>query len=178
MTKYLYILLIHLLHHVSAFGYGLSNSSFSLALNSFFTKRLNKASGIAMTMAGIGPIIYPPLMNWLLHMYGVNGCMLIIGAIAFHMLVAAVLLQPLERHMVRDKTSVLPFQQTFSFPHIIPNVSTFLSIGRFSESSCTFAVCENSNQNIFPSFFQMVFFSRYLNFSCSKQWSTVSICIY
>lgn len=90
-----------------------------------------------MTLAGIGPIVYPPLMNWLSHLYGVNGCMLIIGAIALHMLVAAVLLQPLKWHMVRDKTSVsLPFQQTLSFPHIIPNVSTFLSIGKFSESSC------------------------------------------
>lgn len=89
-----------------------------------------------MTLAGIGPIIYPPLMNWLVHLYGTNGCMLIIGAIAFHMLVAAVLLQPLKWHMLRNKINILPIQQTLSFPHIIPNVSTFLSIGKYSDSSC------------------------------------------
>lgn len=124
--------------YISAIGYGLSNSSFALALNSFFTKRMSNASGVAMTLAGIGPIVYPPLMNWLLHVYGTNGCMLIIGAIAFHMLIAAVLLQPLKWHVVRSKTNVLPIHQTLSFPHIIPNVSTFLSIGKYSESSCKF----------------------------------------
>lgn len=132
-------MLMCLYFHSPAFGYGLSNSSFALALNSFFRNRLNKASGIAMTLAGIGPIIYPPLINWLIHLYGVNGCMLIIGAIALHMLVAAVLLQPLKWHLVEDKSNILPMQQTLSFPHILPNVSTFLSIGKFSESSCKFA---------------------------------------
>lgn len=91
-----------------------------------------------MTLAGFGPIIYPPLMNWLLHLYGINGCMSIIGAIALHMLFAAVLLQPLKWHMVKSKTNIPPIQQTLSFPHIIPNVSTFLSIGKYSESSCKF----------------------------------------
>lgn len=122
--------------HFSAIGYGLSNSSFNLALNSFFSKKLNKASGVAMTLAGIGPIIYPPLINCLLHVYDVSGCMLIIGAIALHMLVAAMLLQPLEWHMVRDTSFDLPLKESPTFPAILPNVSTFLSIGKYSESSC------------------------------------------
>lgn len=85
-----------------------------------------------MTLAGFGPIIYPPLINWLLHMYGVNGCMLIIGAIALHMLVAAVLLQPLKWHLIKEYS----FRELPQFPTILPNVSTFLSIGKYSESSC------------------------------------------
>lgn len=119
-----------------AIGYGLSNSSFSLALNSFFTQKLNKASGVAMTLAGIGPIVYPPLITCLLHVYGVSGCMLIIGAIALHMLVAAVLLQPLKWHLVRNTSSDLPLKEPLNFPAILPNVATFLSIGKYSESSC------------------------------------------
>lgn len=121
---------------LSAVGYGLSNSSFGLALNSFFTKKLNKASGIAMTLAGIGPIVYPPLINCLLHLYGVSGCMLIIGAIALHMLVAAILLQPLKWHLIRDTSYELPLKEPLNFPGILPNVSTFLSIGKYSEHSC------------------------------------------
>lgn len=91
-----------------------------------------------MTLAGIGPIIYPPLINCLLHVYGVSGCMLIIGAIALHMLVAAVLLQPLKWHMIRDTTFEYSLKELPNFPAILPNVSTFLSIGKYSESSCKF----------------------------------------
>lgn len=121
----------------AAIGYGLSNSSFSLALNSFFRVNLNKASGIAMTLAGIGPIVYPPLITMLLHVYGVRGCMLIIGAIALHMLLAATLLQPLKWHLKKDLTTCeLPFKDFPNFPAILPNVSTFLSIGKYSDSSC------------------------------------------
>lgn len=123
----------------SAIGYGLSNSSFALAMNSFFKKNLNKASGLAMTLAGIGPIVYPPLINYLLHVYDVSGCMLIIGAIALHMLVAAILLQPLKWHLIRD-TSYFASQIDSSVYNttVLPNVSTYLSIGVYSESSCKF----------------------------------------
>lgn len=120
---------------ILAVGYGLSNSSFSLALNSFFTTKLNKASGVAMTLAGFGPILYPPLINCLLHGYGVNGCTLIIGAVAMHMLVAAMLLQPLKWHLIKDPSDQLQLKEPH-FPAILPNVSTFLSIGKYSESSC------------------------------------------
>lgn len=118
-----------------AIGYGLSNSSFGLALNSFFTKKLNKASGLAVGIAGIGPIIYPHLINWLLHLYGVSGCMLIIGAIALNMLVAAALLQPIKWHLIRD---LEPLKEPPNHSVILPNVSTFLSIGKYSDSSCKF----------------------------------------
>lgn len=116
-----------------AIGYGLSNSSFSLALSSYFTQNLNKASGMAMTLAGIGPIIYPPLINFLLNTYDVRGCMLIIGAIALNMVVAAVLLQPLKYHLVED-TSYTEMPK-INVPNILPNVSTLLSIGKFSDTS-------------------------------------------
>lgn len=136
-----------------AIGYGLSNSSFSLALNSFFTNKLNKASGIAMTLAGFGPIVYPPLINMLLHVYGVSGAMLIIGALALHMLVAAMLLQPLKWHLVRDVTTCeLPFKEFPNFPAILPNVSTFLSIGKYSESSCKLLQCLKNLINLKQSF--------------------------
>lgn len=133
---------------ITAVGYGLSNSSFSLALNSFFTTKLNKASGIAMTLAGIGPILYPPLINWLLHVYDVSGCMLIIGALALHMLVAAMLLQPLKWHLIKDPSNEPQLKDPSNYP-AMHHVATFLSIGKYSESSCEL--------NILLFFFSFVF---------------------
>lgn len=113
-----------------------------------------------MTLAGIGPIIYPPLINCLLHVYGVSGCMLIIGAIALHMLIAAVLLQPLKWHMVVDTNyESCPLKEPPNFPRILPNVSTILSIGNYSESSCKFIEFKFLNLlNYLFSLFSFVFF--------------------
>lgn len=89
---------------------------------------------MAMTLAGIGPIIYPPLINYLLNAYDVRGCMLIIGAIALNMLVAAILLQPLKWHLV--KATPCSEMLKLNPPNLIlPNVATALSIGKFSNAS-------------------------------------------
>lgn len=88
----------------SASGYGLSNSSFSLALNTYFTKKRSKAAGIAVTVTGLGPILYPPLITALLSYYGVNGCELILAGLSLHILVAALLLQPIKYHWIYKNT--------------------------------------------------------------------------
>lgn len=130
---------------IVAIGYGLSNSSFALALNSFFRLRLNRASGVAMTIAGIGLIVYPPLIQHLLDAYDVNGCMLIIGGLAMNMLVAAVLLQPVKWHLVRqsagEQASEFLSKCSLCNPRPLPTVQTFQSIGKFSDISCTSNPC-------------------------------------
>lgn len=88
-----------------------------------------------MTLAGIGPIVYPPLINYLLHVYDVRGCMLIIGAIALHMLVAALLLQPLKWHLIPDTSYFTQQKDSIYNPTVLPNVPTYLSIGRYSKSN-------------------------------------------
>lgn len=85
-----------------AFGYGFGTTSFSMSMNRYFIKNRNKAAGIAMTVTGIGPIIYPPLIVILNEIYGVNGCILILSAISAHMIVAAFLLQPVRWHLIRQ----------------------------------------------------------------------------
>lgn len=84
----------------SASGYGLSNSSFSLALNTYFRKKRSKAAGTAVTITGLGPIFYPPLITALLSFYGVNGCVLILAGLSLHIIVAALLLQPIKYHWI------------------------------------------------------------------------------
>lgn len=144
---FLFCHLFSLLRSSVAIGYGLSNSSFALALNSYFRVRLNRASGVAMTLAGIGPILYPPLIQYLLINYDVNGCMLIIGAIALHMLIAAVLLQPIKWHLIDPSNlddveakdaKLCDFMSKCSLcqPAPVRGITTCQSIGKFSNASC------------------------------------------
>ena len=82
----------------AALGMGFCNSSFSLALNTYFVVRRNKAAGIAMTITGLGPILLPQLVSLLLTLYGARHCLLIIGALATHIIAGALLLQPVKWH--------------------------------------------------------------------------------
>lgn len=144
---FLLISLFLWLRSSTAIGYGLSNSSFALALNSYFRVRLNRASGVAMTLAGIGPILYPPLIQYLLINYDVNGCMMIIGAIALHMLIGAVLLQPIKWHLVsppdaedveakEEKSYDFVSKCSLCHPQPMRTIPTCQSIGKFSNASC------------------------------------------
>ncbi|XP_066583477.1 uncharacterized protein [Prorops nasuta] len=85
---------------MASLGMGLMMSSFSLALNSFFTTRRNRATGLAMTITGLGPIFMPQVTSFLMTFYGLQGTILVFGAISFHSLIAASLLQPLKWHLV------------------------------------------------------------------------------
>ncbi|KAJ6640366.1 hypothetical protein Bhyg_13116 [Pseudolycoriella hygida] len=77
----------------------------------YFLKNRNKAIGIGMSVAGIGPIIFPPVITYLLMTFGVNGTVLILGGISLHTVVAAMLLQPIKWHMrhliVRSEEKIL-----------------------------------------------------------------------
>ncbi|XP_055597492.1 monocarboxylate transporter 13-like [Uranotaenia lowii] len=85
---------------IASLGMGFCNSSFSLALNTYFVTRRNKAAGMAMTITGLGPILLPQLVSLLVSLYGPRNCLLIIGALSTHIIAAALLLQPVKRHMV------------------------------------------------------------------------------
>lgn len=52
-----------------------------------------------MALTGLGPILYPMLVTLLLSLYDVNGCVLILGGVSAHMIVAALLLQPIKWHL-------------------------------------------------------------------------------
>lgn len=82
----------------SAIGLGLCSSSFPLAVNTYFKERRTKAFGIAVTIAGLGPIIFPQLISFLLRLYGETGCCLILGGICLHVIAAGLLLQPIKYH--------------------------------------------------------------------------------
>lgn len=47
-------------------------SGFSLATNTYFTKKRGRAVGMAMTLTGLGPIFMPQVSSFLLSVYGVQ----------------------------------------------------------------------------------------------------------
>lgn len=77
----------------------MQTSAFQLALNTYFKERRNKATGFAMTITGLGPILMPQLINLLLTFYTTEQTIFIIGGLSLHAFVAAILLQPVKWHM-------------------------------------------------------------------------------
>ncbi|XP_001653584.2 monocarboxylate transporter 12 [Aedes aegypti] len=90
-----------LLSYSVAFGFGLGliQSSTFVALNSYFRNNKGKAVGLALAGTGIGQILMPLIVQYLLDIFSFRGTTLIIGGLAFNGVVGAALLQPVEWHM-------------------------------------------------------------------------------
>lgn len=87
---------------ISAFGMGMGMSAFSLALNTYFDKRRGLATGFAMTITGLGPVIMPQLVSYLMSVHTTQGTTIIIGGLSLHTIVAALLLQPISWHLKEE----------------------------------------------------------------------------
>uniref|UniRef100_A0A4Y0BLV3 MFS domain-containing protein n=1 Tax=Anopheles funestus TaxID=62324 RepID=A0A4Y0BLV3_ANOFN len=81
------------------FGLGLIQSSTFVALNSFFRHRKGRAVGFALAGTGLGQIMMPLLVQYLLSNFNFRDTTLIISGLAFNGVVGACLLQPVEWHM-------------------------------------------------------------------------------
>lgn len=84
-------------------------AAYSLAMNTYFHERRGYAMGLGTTAMGLGPVFMPLLISLLLQEYGVQGTMLIVGAMSFNTLVTSCLLQPVKWHL---KTIIKPEELT------------------------------------------------------------------
>ena len=84
-------------------GLGITMSSNSLALNTYFKKKRRIATGLSWTCTGMGPIVMPQIITQLIPLYGVTGTVLIFGSFAFNAVVCALLLQPVHWHVKKEK---------------------------------------------------------------------------
>ncbi|KAL6440495.1 hypothetical protein ACFW04_003189 [Cataglyphis niger] len=57
---------------LTSVGLGMSMSGFSLAINTYFTTRRNRAMALAVTITGLGPILMPQVASFLLAFYGIQ----------------------------------------------------------------------------------------------------------
>ncbi|GFU06134.1 uncharacterized protein NPIL_142281 [Nephila pilipes] len=83
-------------------GYGFVCSLIPEFLNQYFDKHLAKANGLTMGGAGLGAFVIPPIVEILIHVYGVSGMLLIFGGMVLHSVPATMLL----RRANFDKKSV------------------------------------------------------------------------
>ncbi|XP_033216543.1 uncharacterized protein LOC117172579 isoform X2 [Belonocnema kinseyi] len=109
-----------------ALGMGIAMSSFLIALNSYFLEKRGRAMGIAMTLTGIGPILIPQLIRFLLDVYEAQGTMLILGGCSLHALIGALLLHPVKWHARKEiinlkKGEILETQSAALLQEICPD---------------------------------------------------------
>lgn len=86
---------------------GLTTSSNSLALNTYFKERRRIVTGISWSVTGLGPIVFPFIVTFLIPIYGVTGTVLIFAGIAMNAICCAALLQPVLWHVKDRKQSIV-----------------------------------------------------------------------
>lgn len=97
---FMYVLTFSLLYGI---GSGINSSANSLAINTYFKKKRRIATGITWTATGLGPIIFPILIAYLLPEFGVQGTVMIFGAIALNAVACSLVFQPVKWHTEKNK---------------------------------------------------------------------------
>lgn len=79
-------------------GLGLISSSTFIAVNSYFSLKRGRAVGLALAGTGLGQMLMPQIIGFLLNKYGFRGATLIVGGLALHGVIGACLSQPVKKH--------------------------------------------------------------------------------
>lgn len=79
-------------------GIGITQTSNSIALNTYFKKKRRKATGFSWGCTGLGPIVWPYIITFLMGQFGMTGTVLIFSAFATHSVMCSLLLQPVHWH--------------------------------------------------------------------------------
>ncbi|XP_046548505.1 monocarboxylate transporter 12-like [Haliotis rubra] len=91
---------------VSGFGVCLACNVVGVVTGKYFSKRHETAFGVCIAGGGLGLFVAGPLVRYLLSQYNLSGALLILGAIEFHMCVAAVTLRPLRKEQAQSVTEI------------------------------------------------------------------------
>lgn len=102
-------------------GLGLIGPAIFLAVSSYFTTKKSRAFGYAMAGTGLGQMILPQVVRFLLAEYGFRGTVIIMGSLSLHGVVGALLFQPVNWHLKQKENEYL--SQNESTP-LLPRVSS------------------------------------------------------
>ena len=80
---------------VSGIGYNFLYVPTWIAANTYYRTRRQLANGLVMSGSAIGVVIFPPVVEWLLNIYGLQGTFMILGGIALNTIVVGALIPPL-----------------------------------------------------------------------------------
>lgn len=97
---------------LTGLGLGLIMPATFLAINSYFTDQRSHAVGISMAGTGIGQMVMPQVVRYLLDAYGYRGTTLIIGAMSLNGVVGALLFQPVKWNMRSVTITEMPTEKT------------------------------------------------------------------
>ncbi|XP_073827959.1 uncharacterized protein isoform X2 [Musca autumnalis] len=89
---------------IYGFGLGVSKSANSLAINTYFKNRRRRATGFAITITGLGSVVFPQIAILLLSHYGAKGTILVFAAIMLNAFMCSLTLQPVLWH-TRSKSA-------------------------------------------------------------------------
>lgn len=96
---------------INAAGFSATGAAYGLALNTYFDRKRNIASGLSTAVTGLGPVIMPVIISFLLGIYGVRGAGLIVSALILHSFAGALLLQPVSWHARQETEQETDIQE-------------------------------------------------------------------
>uniref|UniRef100_A0A7G3APX1 Putative monocarboxylate transporter n=2 Tax=Lutzomyia longipalpis TaxID=7200 RepID=A0A7G3APX1_LUTLO len=88
---------------IQGIGFGLIIPSAYTTFNLYFNEKRVFMMSIAQTLIGLGSMVYPILIQWLMDNYGFRGCMAIMAALNGHTIVGMLVMHPVEWHMRKER---------------------------------------------------------------------------
>lgn len=92
-------------------GFAMMLQTAFATFNQYFVTRRVLVMSLAQTLIGVGTMVYPILVHLLTEKYGFRGAMALIAALNAHVILAMVLMQPVEWH---SKVIQVPNDETKS----------------------------------------------------------------
>lgn len=94
------------------------------SFNAYFVRRRVAMMSVAQTLIGVGSMIYPILMQFLIDKYGFRGSMAILAAINSHSIFGMIVMHPVEWHY---KINKIPIDETRSREYHINHIVQYLT---------------------------------------------------
>ncbi|PVD18628.1 hypothetical protein C0Q70_21178 [Pomacea canaliculata] len=91
-TNITYLICTQAIFH--GLGMAMLNMPTTVLIGFYFRNRRSLANSIAKCGVGVGSVVFPPLITYLLGEYGLRGSMLLSGGICLHAIACATLLRP------------------------------------------------------------------------------------
>ncbi|XP_016949632.1 monocarboxylate transporter 7 [Drosophila biarmipes] len=86
---------------IQGFAFGLMVPTCYTTFNHYFVKNRVMWMSFAQTLIGLGAMLYPIVMQKLMHWYGFRGCLLILTGLNAHAILGMLVMHPVEWHMRR-----------------------------------------------------------------------------
>jgi MFS transporter, MCT family, solute carrier family 16 (monocarboxylic acid transporters), member 9 len=80
-------------------GFGFMIPVAYTTFNLYFVERRVVFMSISQTLIGLGTMVYPIVIQWLIEKYGFRGCLAVLAAINGNAIVGMMVMHPIEWHM-------------------------------------------------------------------------------